>query len=197
MATPINGNHQLGALELGYAQALLELSDEASQFDAIAEEMLQLGELHDAEPDLGRLIDSRVISTADRRAIIERLFSGKVSDLTYRFLMVLNDKDRLSLLPKIARAYMQLVNNRRGHVNVDAYVATALSDDQASAVASGIGNAIGKTVTLLQHVDASLIGGLKIQIGDRLIDGSVSAQLRKIQSSMIEKGREMARAAVS
>ena len=181
------------SVEWVYAAALLDLAGQAEQRDEVRSELDEVGDLLASEPDLTKLLASRVLSTAERRGCLERLFTGQVSDLTYRFLQVVNDKERLADLAGIIRAYGRLVDEQRGLVDVDAYVATPMDDAQVRRVAAALELALEGQVVLHQHVEAHLIGGLKLRLGDRLIDGSVATQLRRMRDQIVAAGRDRAR----
>ncbi len=174
-----------------YAQALLELAGD--QADTLAEEVSGLLGLLGSEPDLGKLLSSRALNSAQRSDVVEQLFKGRVSDVLYRFLQVVNRKDRLGSLTGILSAYLGRVSEARGELNVEVFVPQPLSDEAQRGVAESIGGAMGKRVQLHQHVDRELIGGLKVRVGDRLIDGSVATQLRIMKRKLIDAGRERAR----
>lgn len=173
-----------------YATALLDLAEQAGQRDDIRSEMDQVAELLGTEPELSELLASRVLSTADRSGCIERVFAGRISDLSYRFLQVVNDKDRLADLSGIVRAFGKLVDKSRGLVEVDAYVASPMDEAQARRVADELGASLGGEVLLRQHVDRRLIGGLKLRVGDRLIDASVATHLRRMKEKIVAVGRD-------
>lgn len=189
----IDAEHKTDSVSRVYAQALLELGQAKGQTDALAEEAGELLGLLGREPDLDRLLSSRALNSSQRSGVIERLFKGKTSDVLYRFIQVVNRKDRLGSLAGILATYRGLVSQARGELDVDVYVAEALSDDASRDVAESIGRAMDKRVHLRQHVDPELIGGLKVRIGDRLIDGSVATQLRIMKRRLIDAGRERAR----
>lgn len=179
-----------------YAAALLELAEEAGGLDDVALEMAELGDLIAKQPDLGRLMSSRVLSASERASSIERIFKGKVSDVVYRFLQVVNSKGRLEELPAIVEAFSKLVDRKRGIIEVEAQVAVALDGAEAKRVTDELGAALGGTVVLHQVVDPAVIGGMKLRIGDKLIDGSVATQLRKLKQKIVAAGRESARGRV-
>jgi len=180
-------------IERVYAQALLEMAVAAKIQDLIGEQLQQLADLLAAEPDLGRLLSSRLLSRAERADSIQRMFDGHLDDLLYRFIQVINAKHRLDQLPGVARAYATLLDEHRDIEQVDAYVAAALPSHEAEEIASAIGAAISKHVVMRQHVEPSLIGGLKVRVRDQLYDGSVAAQLKMIRRRLIKAGREQAR----
>lgn len=172
-----------------YAEALLELCNEQGVVDAVAEDVQQLLPVVANGSELHRLLTNPAIGDSERGAIIQRVFEGKVHELLYKMMRVLGDKRRLGSLPEVAAGYLLAVAEQRGQVEVVAYVASELEAGESIRVAEQIGTALGKTVTLTQKVDPSLIGGLKIKIGDQLIDASVASQLRNMKSKMIAAGR--------
>lgn len=172
-----------------YAEALLELANEQGVVDALAEQVQDLLPLVADEGELHRLLTNPAIGDAERGEIVERVFEGKVHPLLYKMLRVLGDKGRLGSLPSFAAGFLLAVADQRGQVDVIAYVAEPLDAGDSVRVAEQIGAALGKTVTLTQKVDPSLIGGMKIRVGDQLIDASVASQLRSMKQSMIAAGR--------
>ncbi|MCX5662196.1 MAG: ATP synthase F1 subunit delta [Planctomycetota bacterium] len=185
-------NPVIESVQSVYALALLELANEAGSIDAVAAEIQQLGEVLEQSPDLVALLESRVLSVQDRAGIIDRIFKPRVSDLLFRFLQVLNLKNRLNILPGMIVAYRQANQTHFGQIEVEAFVAQALDAEQESQVAARLSKAIGRTVILRQRVDPDLLGGLKLRIGDEIVDGSVVAQLRILREKMIVSGRKKA-----
>jgi len=192
-----SNNHlkAVGSVERVYAGALLDMAKQADQLDEVADELEQLGQLLEAQPDLLRLMSSQVLSSQARRRSLEAIFQGRVCDLTYRFLQVVNQKGRLDVLPGIIRAYAKLLDEHQGVVEADVFVAERLSESDAQSVSAAIGKRVGKDVVLHQYIEPGLIGGLKIRVGDQLIDGSVATGLRRMRRRLVETGRAKARAA--
>jgi len=169
------------------------MAQDAGQLDVIADEMAQLLELLNQNPDLDRLFKCRTLSATNVAGIVERVFKSQVSDLVHRFLQVLCRKGRLSELGGICRAFDDLCDEINGIVEVNLYIAEHLDRDAQQRITETIGGVIGKQVALDQYVDESLIGGLKIRIGDQLIDASVATRLNQVRRHLIEQGREKAR----
>ena len=179
-----------------YAQALFELAEHAGTLSTINDQVESLAELLAGSGELRELITSRALGRDDRAGVIDRVFKGKVDDTLFKFLHVLNHKDRLASLPGVTASFAALMAEKNGIIEVDAYVAKAMDAAQVGQVASSIGAALGgKQVVLHQYVDESLIGGLKLRVGDQMIDGSVATKLTKMKRDLIDAGREKARQA--
>lgn len=184
---------QSDALAAVYAASLYELADAAGGDDKIleiADEIEQLSELARSDRRFGEFLSSPIIDESKRGESLRRIFENRITDLLLRFLLVLNDKGRLNYLNAIAVAYDQMVQARFGRIEVNVYTPAPLGDAQRSAIAQKIRNALGKEPVIHPYTDASMIGGIKLRIGDRLIDGSVAGQLRRMKETLLNEGRD-------
>ena len=188
-----NHRYSTSSIDRVYALALMELGQHAGTLDELVDEMAQLQKLLGGVSNLQNLLSSPALGKTRRSEIIDRVFRGRVSDLLYRFLQVLNQKGRLATLPSVARSFENLIDEKRGVVEVDAHVAQQLDQNQTDKIAQHIGAFLGSQVVLHQHVDHNLIGGLVLRIGDKLIDGSVATRLRSIQRQLVHAGQEQSR----
>ena len=174
-----------------YARSLYELAEQAGGRDKIVEvgeELDQICELARGDTAFGELLASPIIDGAKRGASLRRIFDGKVTDLTLRFLLVLNVKDRLGHLDSIGDAYERLVHEAFGRIEIDLYTAAGVDPPQLESIKQRIEAAIGKEPVLYTYTDPSMIGGLKLRIGDQLIDGSVNNRLRRLRYSLTSSG---------
>ncbi|MEM1208322.1 MAG: ATP synthase F1 subunit delta [Planctomycetota bacterium] len=179
---------------VAYATALVELADERSQLDEVADECYQVGELLAHDSEFATLMTSPMIRAEQRRGVLERLFAGKVTDTLYNFLQTLNRKQRIAALRDILIAFGGIISDRRGVVHVTATTASDLPDDQADGMTQRLGEKLGgKHVELTRTTNPALIGGMALRVDDTLVDGSVATQLRLMKTHMIEAGRERAR----
>ena len=192
-----NKSERFHAVELVYAQALLELAQSESKVESIAAEVAQVKELLARDGDVLRLLASRVLSHEERDAAFVKSFQGKISDLLFRFVRVLIRRDRFDEFPGIAAAFLNLVDKIHGRIDVHAFVALPMTEQAQNSITSRIKELSGRDVRLSQHVDPSLIGGLKLRVGDEMIDGSVVTQLRLIEQKLMETSREAARSSLS
>ncbi len=190
---------QPDALARTYAQSLVELAEGEGGQEAIER---TLGELEDIlelareEPLFGEFLSSRVLAKDARSASLDRIFQGKISDLTLRFLQVLNAKDRLNHLPAIVAAFDQIVQDRFGRIEVDVYTAEPVDGEELASMRAQLHEILGREVILHPYTDPEMIGGLRLRIGDNLIDGSVASQLRKLRDQLTRHGSAEVRARI-
>src|SRR5947207_1106278 len=170
------------ALARVYAQSLFELAREQGGQGAIESTLGELEDIMDlarADASFSEFLSSRILPAADRAESLKKIFKGRASDLTLHFLQVLNEKGRLGHLPAVAAAYDQIVQNAFGRVEVDVYTAAPISGEELNLIRDRLKRALGKEPIVHPYTDHSMIGGLKLQIGDQLIDASVATSLRK------------------
>ncbi len=174
-----------------YAKSLYELANDAGGREKIvelAEELDQICELARGDHTFREFLASPIINTKARGEAIRRIFHGRVTDLALRFLLVLNNKARLRRLESISAAFDQLVHDALGRVEVDIYTPGPLGSEQLETIKQRIQDALGKDPVLYSYTDAAMIGGVRLRIGDQLIDGSVASRLRRLRQHLLTSG---------
>lgn len=168
-----------------YATALYDMADEAKQLDAVADDLRGLKGLLAESEDLRRLVRSPLIGrqaqTAAMTAVLEK---AGVSDLTRRFIGVVGQNRRMFALSGMITAYLNILAERRGEETAFVTSAVALDDDQQKKLAESLKKAVGSKVRVETEVDPSLIGGLVVRVGSRMIDSSVKTKLQRMQLAM-------------
>ena len=168
-----------------YAAALFELAEDAKQLDQVADDLQQLAAMIDGSDDLLRLIQSPVISRDDQiNAIGAVIDAAQFSDLTKNFVGVVAANRRLFAIPNMIKAYQAQLAASRGESTAEVVSAKALSDAQVKAVGDALKKVIGTKVQVEQRVDESLLGGLIVKVGSRMIDSSLKTQLQKMRLAM-------------
>ena len=182
---------QIDTLATLYAQSLLELAEDAGGREKIlelADELEQVSELLAGERDLRTLFSTPVIDEEARAGLIRRIFENRVTDLLLRFMLVLNANDRLGHFDGIQAAYDQMVQDAFGRIEVDVITAIKLDEGTLARISERIQAALGKEPVLHPSIDESIIGGLQLRIGDRLMDGSVATRLRRLGDQLRQNG---------
>lgn len=182
---------QTDALANVYARSLFELAADAGGTDKvleIADELEQVCALTASNQEIGLFFSSPIIDKVKRGEALSAIFTNKVTDLTLRFLLVLNNKGRLDHLRQIEVAYAQLVQEALGRVEVNIFTPRAIDDASLKTIKRNVQDMLGKEPVLHTNVDPSMLGGVKLRIGDQLIDGSVATKLRRLSESVQSKG---------
>jgi F-type H+-transporting ATPase subunit delta len=175
-----------------YARSLFELARELGGDAGVATMGTELREVCGivrADKRALELFRSPIVDPAKRAASLKRTFGGRVTDTLLNFMLVLNRKGRLAELLAIEDAYDALEQEAFGRVEVDVFTASGSVDEATkSTLAADLRKSLGKDPVMHFYADPAMIGGLKIRIGDQLIDGSVAAQLRRMRSALLDRG---------
>jgi F-type H+-transporting ATPase subunit delta len=173
-----------------YARSMLELADPQGQVESIGAELSDLRQVLQDNPTFARFLADPGIKDSERDAAIGRILRGRVSPLVWNLIGVLNNKDRLGILPAIADAYEHLLDERRGIMEVGVTVAQRLSPEQLETVKNRVSQALGKQAVVHQYVDESIIGGIRLRVGDKEIDASVKHQLNTLRQRLLASRRK-------
>ena len=171
-----------GKLSRRYARAVFELA--AGREEAVGTELDGFLEVYE-DPDLKKVLGNPAFDQDRRKDIVVEL-SGRLglSDLTTNFLSLLVTRDRLDGLPSIARRYHSLLDDSAGRVNATVVVPQTLGEDQRISLAAVVGEMTGKTALLTEEVDAGIIGGIIVEVGGKVYDGSVRTQLSSLRKNI-------------
>jgi F-type H+-transporting ATPase subunit delta len=168
-----------------YAAALFDLADERKELDTVAADLRQLRDMILGSADLRRLVRSPVLSrTEQARAIGAVADSAGLSQLTRNFLGLIAQNRRLFALPGMIEAYLGQLAARRGEVTAQVVAAQPLTPAQEAAINDQLRKAVGSKVAVDVRVDPSLLGGMIIKVGSRMVDASVRSKLQRLQLAM-------------
>ncbi len=172
-----------------YATALFELALEEDQLSDVEQQLSDLGEILEQSDDLRRLVHSPAFSMDQQakamRAITE---AAGTSGLTKNFLELLVEKRRLSAITGIIGAFRTLAARHRGEVEADVVTAVPLGEDQKQELHTALREFAGQDVSMNVRVDPSILGGLIVKVGSRMIDNSVRTKLNRLRHVMKEVG---------
>jgi F-type H+-transporting ATPase subunit delta len=171
-----------------YAGALFEVALDAGAIDAVGENLARFQSLIDESADLARLVRSPVFSPEDQsRAVTAILDRAGISGPAANLIKVAAANRRLFVFSDILRGYRALAAAYRGEVTAEVVTAEPLSDHQSDALKAALtGVAGGKSVALSPSVDPSLIGGMVVKIGSRMIDTSLKTKLSTLKVALKE-----------
>ncbi|MBC8309599.1 MAG: ATP synthase F1 subunit delta [Phycisphaerales bacterium] len=182
---------QTDALATVYAKSLFELASDAGGNDKIveiADELEQVCELMRQSNEVRLFFASPIVDVPKRGEALSAIFSNRVTDLTLRFLLVLNNKGRLNHLESITASFDLLVQETFGKIEVDIFTPTAIDTQAINTIKEKVHSMLGKEPIMHPYVDRAMLGGIKLRIGDQLIDGSVQTKLRRLSETIKNSG---------
>jgi len=176
-----------------YAKALLGMADKSGNVAQVLEELHSFVQLLADMPKLRRVLESSRIPFADKERIVEQAIKGKASPQFLNFVKVVCRKGRAGCFSAIAESAQTIQDERTGSVQAVMTTAVAVDDKVRKKVADQLSTVLGKKVSLSTNVDASIIGGLVVRVGDTVYDGSVTNQLSQVRKTATENANHQIR----
>ena len=168
-----------------YANAVFELAHEQGKVDRVAEDFAALKSLIAQSTDFARLVKSPLFGKEDQARALQAVLEKMGADaLTTKFLLTLTGKRRLITLDHVMAAYDRLVARLKGEVQAEVTSAHALSAQQAAELKSVLKEKLGREPRLNTKVDPTLLGGLVVKVGSRMIDSSLRTKLAGLKAAM-------------
>jgi F-type H+-transporting ATPase subunit delta len=185
-AYPVTSDEPMMASMAGrYAAALFDLAKDEKQLPQVEADLVAFRALLDESADLRRLIRSPVISAEDQaKALDAVLAKAGVSPLTANFFKLIARNRRLFAAADMIRDFRALLARERGEVSADVASAHPLTPDQLTALKDALRVQIGKDVQVNTRVDPSLLGGLIVKVGSKMIDSSLRTKLNNLKVAM-------------
>jgi F-type H+-transporting ATPase subunit delta len=170
-----------------YASALFDLAKDAKQIAAVGQDLARFDALVAGSSDLNLLVKSPAFSAAEQGAAVAAVLTkAKIGGLVANFIKLIAAKRRLFSVRAMVSAYQALADSHAGIVKASVTVAAPLSDKNRKAVADALKAVTGKSVSVVEKVDPSLIGGIVVQLGSRMVDASVRTKLNSLKNAMKE-----------
>jgi F-type H+-transporting ATPase subunit delta len=178
-----------------YGDALFELAVEENRTDSLMEEILMLQTVLKENKDFEKILEHPEISKQNKLQVIEDVFKGRISDALTGFLRIVVTKGRYKDLPDIFAYFIARVKEYRKIGVAQVTSAISLSEEQKQKIEKKLLDSTQyETMEIEYKVDAELIGGLLIRIGDRVVDSTIRHRLNSLTASLmkisLENGKE-------
>lgn len=167
-----------------YAEAFFGLAREANSIDQFQQELEIIISALDQSPELKNYLGHLLVPIREKKEIVAQIFADKISQLTMNFLDMVLDKRREGYLHVIVEEFKAMADETRNITKADLISARAIADDEVQDLAGRLSASTGKTVKLNQVVDESLLGGVKLRIGDRIIDATIAKRLELLKEQL-------------
>jgi F-type H+-transporting ATPase subunit delta len=172
-----------------YASALFDLAKETSKISEVEGDLVKFQALLDESSDLVRMVRSPVIAADDQaKALGAVMDKAGIGGLAANFLKLIAKNRRLFAAADMIKAFRALSAKARGEVAAEVTSAVALNASQMAALKDTLKASVGKDVTLNTRVDPSLLGGLVVKIGSRMIDSSLKTKLQNLKTTLSATG---------
>jgi len=170
-----------------YAKALFELAESQQQLNEVHKDLQAVDTAIKNNSELKSLLTNPTLTNNHKAKIVNKIFSGKLNNLTEKFIHLLGNKGRLDLLPDIYTSFNTLYKKKKGIIEAAVITPVPLTEKLEKEIYNKIQELTGsKEIKLEKKVDPSLLGGFILQIGDLKYDASILGKLAKIKSKLVE-----------
>ena len=170
-----------------YAKSLAEIVFEENIDEKVTEDLKTYSEIFRAVPDLLEALDSPAIPREAKEKILDELMARyPVATTTSNFLRILLQNNRIRYFQEILDSFIKAVNEHKGIISAQVTAAAPLSRPEARGIEDRLAEITGKSVNVELLTDASLLGGIVVQIGSTSFDGSIRAKLAGMKRRLAE-----------
>ncbi len=172
-----------------YAKAIFDLAKEAKTLPALEKDLNALADTLESSAEFGDLLSSPLYTREEQANSIAAITKKMgLSQLLSNTLGLMANKRRLFVVPALITSVREMIAEEKGEVTAEVTAAKALTKAQSDNLAKTLKASVGKNVIVNVAVDESLIGGLIVKVGSRMIDTSIRSKLSNLQNSMKEVG---------
>ena len=165
-----------------YAQALYSLTKDENCSEEVLQELAVLNGSFENEPKFLHLLSAPNLSKEERCGILDQSFRGKVHPYVLNFLKILTEKGYMRSFSDCCKAFRQLYNEDHGILEVFAYTAIPLTEDQEERLSQKLKAVTGKTIDLNNRVDPGCLGGVRLDYDGKRVDDTVAHRLATISA---------------
>ncbi|MDH4222794.1 MAG: F0F1 ATP synthase subunit delta [candidate division Zixibacteria bacterium] len=168
-----------------YALALFNTAESSDLTDQVQENLVLLSGLWGKNEELRAFLEAPQIAKVEKTKILEQILRDKISELLLQFLLFLIEKDRFQQISEIAEHYNKLLKEKLGIVEARVTTASPIDEKLTLPLKEKLQKKTGKNVNLVFQTDPSLIGGIRVIIGNQIIDNSISSELCKLREDLL------------
>lgn len=166
-----------------YAKALYDIGTEQGKAEIFAENLKELSALLEESEEVRTMLLNQSIQNDDKKKAIAVLIEG-MELMVKNFINLVIDKNRADCLDAMCESYMGFIEEESNILHAEIVSAVPLTEEQIGRIEARFSEMMGQTVKGEAGVDASLIGGVQVRIGDTVYDGTVARQLKKLNDSL-------------
>ena len=184
MAKPDNKRRKIAQ---GYSQALLSIAQSEELTDRVEGELTELRDILSSNGDLLAFLKDPKVTSEGKSKALSDILGENISRITHSQIALAVEQGQGALLPEIIDVFFHLAAESRRKLTAKVTTAVPLSEEMAQKVEETIADLAGGPIFMKRSVNADLLGGIVIQLGDRIIDGSLSSQFKQFQDGIFKK----------
>lgn len=168
-----------------YSEAIFNVASETSSEKKVNDSLSFLSDSIKSLPELRSFLLSRRVSSSDKSKAIHAIFSDKCHSIIIEFIAMIEKENIVKLIPLLEKYYSTLLFKNKNVVNVTADIAQDIDESRKNEFKSMLDNALNKNSELSFHVNPKLLGGIRLRVGNELIDASLKNHLNKLRHKML------------
>jgi len=168
-----------------YSEAIFNVASETSSEKKVNDSLSFLSDSIKSLPELRSFLLSRRVSSSDKSKAIHAIFSDKCHLIIIEFIAMIEKENIVKLIPLLEKYYSTLLFKNKNVVNVTADIAQDIDESRKNEFKSMLDKALNKNSELSFHVNPKLLGGIRLRVGNELIDASLKNHLNKLRHKML------------
>lgn len=174
-------------VEKRYAQAMIAMAEKNNALDLYQQELETVAGIYENQQDISLFLKNPETGIEIRKSVLKKAFSGIISNEVLNLLLLLMDKSRIEFLPGIRSEYAKFADEKRSTLNIKIISAVPLDQSRVDGIAEKYRKLYGaSSVNKSVEIDPGVIGGVKVVIGDKLIDGTVKGKLNELYDILVK-----------
>ena len=169
-----------------YTQALFNVAVKKNDINQISDRLHNIRSILKSVPELNQLLITRRVQVQDKINMLKNILGDNISNIEMDLLVLLMENGHMMLFGEVVKRFDYLLDKESKLVKVHITSSSILSDDEVERISSKIENNIQKEVEVEMETDESIIGGIKLRVGNTLIDGSIYSHLQKMRDTLIQ-----------
>ena len=174
-----------------YAKGLYQLAEEKggrALLEELAGEFDELVDMFRANPQLEEFVASLIVASDVKEVSLRKIFEGRIHQYILNLMLLLNIKERDGRFVRVAAAFDEMVQAAFGKVEVYVYTRMPIPEDPLNQLRARLRATLGREPVVYAYTDESLLGGIRLRVGDKLVDASYRTRLRMLQEQLTENG---------
>ena len=170
-----------------YTQALFKVAVKENDINQVSDRLHNIRSILKSVPELNQLLITRRVQVQDKINMLKNILGDNISNIEMDLMILLMENGHMMLFGEVVKRFDYLLDKESKVVKVQITSSSILSDDEVQRIISKIENNIQKEVEVKTETDESIIGGIKLRVGNTLIDGSIYSHLQKMRDTLIQE----------